>query len=100
MKTKIRAFILWLINEYRLAQDSCSWCGRRGVEAVSIAYPDRLCMGCGTHAQDAAMLKGYTKPVVEEEEVPNFDTYPYSIPEYIKKGHTQRRTNEGPRNIC
>lgn len=58
IRNRVRIFFLWLYNEYKIAQDLCSWCGRRGIEATSIAYPARLCKACGLMAQDAAM-NGY-----------------------------------------
>ena len=47
MLNQIRSFILWLIHKITLAVIPCDGCGVRGVEATSIAFPERLCKICG-----------------------------------------------------
>ena len=108
MLQRIRIFWLWLVSEYRSANEHCAWCGRRGIESISIAYPMRLCRDCGMQAQVDA-FRGYRnvdapacahgKTLQQEcdecqggfdgcspqvEEVPCFDTYPAPPPKEMR----------------
>ena len=100
MLQKIRIFLLWLRDKYKLATTVCAWCGTRGVDSTSIAYPDSICADCdyemqlfikrtGTNklppglnvAQALEILEADNIPCDEgDQETPCFDTFPGPAP--------------------
>jgi hypothetical protein len=46
MLSTLRCFVLSARNRLRLALCKCDRCGRRGVESVSLFFPEKLCRGC------------------------------------------------------
>lgn len=51
-----RYYRLWEEKELSNLQSKCDGCGTLGTEAVSIAYPKRLCTTCGL-AEQARVFK-------------------------------------------
>ena len=65
LRNRLRIFYVWLKKEVESALTPCSVCGQRGIESVSIRFPQVMCGECDAMYRAALARCGYDKELVE-----------------------------------